>query len=149
MKQPRLDAETLVAHRGLQVRLPENSLPAIEAALAVGARAFEVDVQLSSDAVPMLYHDPDMQRISGLEGISGMEGISGLEGPKGIYGGSVEQVVRGICESNYGSEGKVERCIEKHSALEGSAIEDVEEAAKEAGHLIRVCYRYNFEHLFT
>ncbi|MEM8548215.1 MAG: glycerophosphodiester phosphodiesterase family protein, partial [Pseudomonadota bacterium] len=65
---PSLNADTLVAHRGLQARFPENSLPAFAAALAAGARAFEIDVQLSSDGIPMLYHDADLQRISGLEG---------------------------------------------------------------------------------
>ncbi len=68
MKQPNLNAETLVAHRGLQAKFPENSLQGIQAALALGARAFEIDVQLSSDGVPMLYHDSDMRRISGFEG---------------------------------------------------------------------------------
>ncbi|NNF95338.1 MAG: glycerophosphodiester phosphodiesterase [Halobacteria archaeon] len=53
----------LVAHRGYPARLPENTLPSIEAALQAGARYVEVDVQLSKDAEPMLFHDRELQRL--------------------------------------------------------------------------------------
>ncbi len=64
----KLVASRLVAHRGLQAHYPENSIAGIAAALEAGARAVEVDVQISSDGVAMLYHDLDMERISGLAG---------------------------------------------------------------------------------
>lgn len=53
----------LVAHRGYPRRYPENSLAGIQAALAAGARYVEVDVQLSCDGVPVLFHDRDLQRL--------------------------------------------------------------------------------------
>lgn len=56
-------ADHLVAHRGYPTRLPENTLPSIEAALQAGARYIEVDVQLSKDAEPVLFHDRDLQRL--------------------------------------------------------------------------------------
>jgi glycerophosphoryl diester phosphodiesterase len=58
----------LVAHRGYPARYPENSLAGIDAALDAGARWLEVDVQLSSDGVPVLFHDPDLDRMCGVEG---------------------------------------------------------------------------------
>jgi glycerophosphoryl diester phosphodiesterase len=58
-----MDREHLVAHRGWQRRYPENTLPAIKGALDVGARYVEVDVQLSSDGVPVLFHDRTLGRI--------------------------------------------------------------------------------------
>ena len=58
----------LVAHRGHPHHLPENSLSALRSALELGARWVEVDVQLSHDGTPHLYHDRDMQRLSGREG---------------------------------------------------------------------------------
>ena len=61
-------ADQLVAHRGYPARLPENTLPSIEAALQAGARYIEVDVQLSKDAKPVLFHDRDLQRLCGLDG---------------------------------------------------------------------------------
>lgn len=58
----------LVAHRGYPARFPENTLPGIEAALRAGARWLEVDVQLSADQVPVLFHDDDLARVCGVDG---------------------------------------------------------------------------------
>ena len=58
----------LVAHRGYPRHYPENTLIGIEAAIRAGAAYVEVDIQLSSDQVPLLYHDSDMQRLSGKPG---------------------------------------------------------------------------------
>ena len=60
-------ADCLVAHRGYAARYPENSLLAVERAIAKGARYIEVDLQLTADLHPVLYHDRDMQRLSGAE----------------------------------------------------------------------------------
>jgi glycerophosphoryl diester phosphodiesterase len=59
------DDPTLVAHRGLAAKWPENTLPALQAAAAAGARWVEVDVQLSADGVPVLLHDADLVRVAG------------------------------------------------------------------------------------
>ncbi len=61
-------ADYLVAHRGYPVRLPENTLPSIEAALQAGAHYLEVDVQLSKDAEPLLFHDRELRRLCGQDG---------------------------------------------------------------------------------
>lgn len=58
-----MDREHLVAHRGWQRRYPENTLPAIKGALDAGARYVEVDVQLTADGVPVLFHDRTLSRI--------------------------------------------------------------------------------------
>lgn len=58
----------LVAHRGWPRRYPENTLVSIEAAIAAGARYVEVDVQLTRDLVPVLFHDENIRRICGMEG---------------------------------------------------------------------------------
>jgi glycerophosphoryl diester phosphodiesterase len=51
-------ATTLIcAHRGASARLPDNSLAAFEAAIAVGADMIEADVRLHADT-PVLSHDP-------------------------------------------------------------------------------------------
>jgi glycerophosphoryl diester phosphodiesterase len=55
----------LVAHRGYAARYPENSLAALDAALAAGVRWLECDVQLSADHVPVLLHDADLVRTAG------------------------------------------------------------------------------------
>ncbi len=55
----------LVAHRGHASHYPENTLPAIESALKAGACYVEVDIQLTADGIPVLFHDDEMQRITG------------------------------------------------------------------------------------
>ena len=56
---------TLVAHRGYAAKWPENTLPALAAAVAAGARWVEVDVQLCADGTPVLLHDADLARAAG------------------------------------------------------------------------------------
>ncbi len=58
----------LVAHRGYALRYPENTRSAIRAALRAGALFVEVDVQLSSDGVPFLFHDRNLTRLCGVPG---------------------------------------------------------------------------------
>jgi glycerophosphoryl diester phosphodiesterase len=64
-------AHRLIAHRGYAGRYPENTIPAIEAALAAGARNIELDLQLTADRIPVLFHDRDLFRIMGLSGSVG------------------------------------------------------------------------------
>ena len=47
----------LFAHRGAPAYAPENTLPSFRKALELGARAVELDVQLTSDGVPVVIHD--------------------------------------------------------------------------------------------
>ena len=58
----------LVGHRGYPRHYPENTLIGIEAAVAAGARFVEVDVQISSDRVPVLFHDRGLKRLCGVDG---------------------------------------------------------------------------------
>ena len=58
------------AHRGYHdgnVAVPENSLASFQAAIDAGY-GIELDVQLSADKVPMVFHDADLDRICGVEG---------------------------------------------------------------------------------
>lgn len=56
------------AHRGLHgPGVPENSLAAALAAIARGM-GIECDVQRSSDALPMVFHDWELERLTGASG---------------------------------------------------------------------------------
>lgn len=59
----------LVAHRGFPLHYPENTLIGIEAAIRTGARYVEVDVQLSADKVPVLFHDRTLDRLCRAQGM--------------------------------------------------------------------------------
>lgn len=60
----------LYAHRGLHdndSEAPENSLSAFRKAVEAGF-GMELDVQLSKDKIPVVFHDFDLKRVCGAEG---------------------------------------------------------------------------------
>jgi glycerophosphoryl diester phosphodiesterase len=56
------DAAFIASHRGGGATAPENTLPAVAAALAGGFGYVEVDVALTSDGHPVLLHDARVDR---------------------------------------------------------------------------------------
>lgn len=58
-------APRVLAHRGLAIAAPENTLLAFVAALAHGVTHLETDVHASSDRVAVISHDPDLTRLTG------------------------------------------------------------------------------------
>jgi len=62
-----LNTEVLVtAHRGYSSVAPENTLSAINRAIAAGADMAEIDVQETADGVVVVLHDNDLMRIAGV-----------------------------------------------------------------------------------
>ncbi len=53
----------IIAHRGNAIEFPENTLQALESAVALGVRHVEFDVQLTADHVPVVFHDSDLARV--------------------------------------------------------------------------------------
>ena len=53
----------VTAHRGNADELPENTLPAFESAIAIGADWIELDVYLSADSQLVVIHDADTARV--------------------------------------------------------------------------------------
>ncbi len=54
-----------IAHRGAPVSAPENSLAAFREAARHGADRLELDVQLTADGVPVVFHDPTLEALTG------------------------------------------------------------------------------------
>jgi glycerophosphoryl diester phosphodiesterase len=52
----------IAAHRGGHLKAPENSLAAVDEAVAAGSDFIEVDVQVSADGVPFIMHDRTVDR---------------------------------------------------------------------------------------
>ena len=70
MKLPDIFLSRPIAHRGLHDRQdgrPENSRAAMRAAVEQ-SYGIELDIQPSSDGVPMVFHDPTLARLTGEEG---------------------------------------------------------------------------------
>lgn len=55
----------VLAHRGLALEAPENTLLAFAKAVGIGATHLETDVHGSADGVSMVSHDPDLMRLAG------------------------------------------------------------------------------------
>jgi glycerophosphoryl diester phosphodiesterase len=69
-----------IAHRALHdraLRRPENSPAAIRAAISAGY-AIEIDLQLSADGVPMVFHDETLERLTNETGPLNALGASDL-----------------------------------------------------------------------
>ena len=73
-------ADRLVAHRGLQAAYPENTALSVRKAIEAGALFVEIDIQLSLDKQPMVYHDISLKRVSGQDGIISSLNCSDLMG---------------------------------------------------------------------
>jgi glycerophosphoryl diester phosphodiesterase len=56
---------TVLAHRGLAVDAPENSLAAFQAACDAGADILECDVRATKDGVAVMAHDETLHRVFG------------------------------------------------------------------------------------
>lgn len=50
----------LIAHRGASDEAPENTLSAFARALALGVDGVELDVRLTRDGIPVVFHDPSV-----------------------------------------------------------------------------------------
>lgn len=55
----------VIAHRGASRDRPENTIAAFDEALRQGCDGIELDVQLSRDGVPVVYHDKTLTRAGG------------------------------------------------------------------------------------
>jgi glycerophosphoryl diester phosphodiesterase len=63
--RPRPTSVRVIAHRGASRDRPENTLAAFDEALRQGADGIELDLQLSRDGVPVVYHDRTLARAGG------------------------------------------------------------------------------------
>ncbi len=52
----------MFAHRGGAKLAPENTVPALDNGMTLGADGLEIDVQLSADGIPVVIHDKTLER---------------------------------------------------------------------------------------
>jgi glycerophosphoryl diester phosphodiesterase len=57
-----LDFPVAIAHRGVSSILPENTIPAFEAALNIGCKMIELDVGITKDGDFAVIHDATLER---------------------------------------------------------------------------------------
>ena len=61
-------ATLVIAHRGASAEKPENTLAAFRRALALKVDGIELDVQVTADGVPVVFHDSSLRRLTGQSG---------------------------------------------------------------------------------
>ena len=54
----------VIGHRGNCAHAPENTIESFAQAVSTGADAIELDVRLTADGVPVVFHDPHVRRTS-------------------------------------------------------------------------------------
>jgi glycerophosphoryl diester phosphodiesterase len=69
----------VIGHRGAAGERPENTLVSFETALAQGAQILESDIHVSRDGVPILLHDPELDRTTDGAGLASASTWSELE----------------------------------------------------------------------
>jgi len=74
-----LPSPIIFAHRGASLRAPENTLAAFVLAKAEGADAIELDVKLSADGIPVVMHDPTVDRTTDGSGAVATLGLPALK----------------------------------------------------------------------
>lgn len=85
-----------VAHRALHDRAagrPENSLAAVEAAVAAGY-GIEIDLQPSADGVPMVFHDYSLERLTAETGPVKGRSSAELSGIDLLGGGKIPTLAK-------------------------------------------------------
>ncbi len=58
----------VIAHRGASAEKPENTLAAFRRALALDVDGIELDVRVTRDGVPVVFHDASLRRLTGIAG---------------------------------------------------------------------------------
>lgn len=62
-----MDETQVIAHRAGAALAPENTLAALEKAIAIGADMAEIDIQMTRDGVLVAMHDGSLERTTGMD----------------------------------------------------------------------------------
>jgi len=74
------NARPVIGHRGNRAHAPENTLPSLLEAVALGADALEFDVRVTRDGVLVLMHDVTLDRTTDASGAVAAYTFADLEG---------------------------------------------------------------------
>ncbi len=69
----------VLGHRGYRLKYVENTLEALVKAIEMGADGVEFDVRLTRDGIPIVFHDPSLERLAGLRKLVGYLTLNDLE----------------------------------------------------------------------
>jgi glycerophosphoryl diester phosphodiesterase len=109
-KRPRV-----LAHRGLALDAPENTLLSFAKAVAIGCPYIETDVHVSRDGIAVVAHDPSLARVAGRdERVSAltMHELAHIDLGHGQGFSSLEQTLDAFPETRFNIDVKSEGAVE-------------------------------------
>ena len=105
----------MLAHRGLAIEAPENTLIAFEKAIGIGCHYIETDVHVSLDGVAVVAHDPSLDRVAEREiavRTLTMEQLRRVDLGRGQGFCSLEEALDAFPETRFNIDVKVEGAVE-------------------------------------
>lgn len=115
-----LKIPSIIGHRGAAAFAPENTIESIRTAADIGAKWVELDVKLTKDSVPIIFHDDNLERTTSGYGpvaeanwtdIKELEaGLWFSEGMTGISVPSLEEALEEILKLKLGVNLEIKPC---------------------------------------
>lgn len=110
----------IIGHRGAAAYAPENTLEGIRTAADMGIKWVELDVKLTKDQVPIIFHDEDLERITGSSGLIAQTNYEDLrdldvglwfgDSFSGLHIPTLEEAVDVLLEHNLGLNLEIKPC---------------------------------------
>ena len=105
----------MLAHRGLAIEAPENTLLAFEKAVRIGCHYIETDVHVSLDGVAVVTHDPSLDRVAEHDievRTLTMEQLRRVDLGRGQGFCSLEEALDAFPETRFNIDVKIEEAVE-------------------------------------
>jgi len=80
------------AHRGASEYMPENTMSSFRMGFEMGANGVETDVQVTSDGIPVLFHDDTTDRVTGKPGSVTALTFAELDGYPVMKDGKIDKI---------------------------------------------------------
>lgn len=116
----KLKLPTVIGHRGAAAFAPENTLESIRTAAEIGVKWIELDVKLTKDSVPIIFHDDTLERTTNgygnvadtnYEDIKELEaGLWFSEGFTGVVVPTLEEAMDVILQHDLGVNFEIKPC---------------------------------------
>jgi glycerophosphoryl diester phosphodiesterase len=119
-----LQLPRVIGHRGAMAYAPENTLASFREAARRGARWVEIDVKLTADRVPVLMHDPSLERTMGVDRL--VAETPRAELPAAVP--TLEQAIACLLELGLGCNVEIKPCEGRDAETARLAVETLRRA---------------------
>lgn len=142
----------VIGHRGAKAYAPENTLESIETAASLGVQWVELDVKLTRDGVPIIFHDEELGRTtngSGLVAQTDYEDIKQLEAGSwyaesfaGVKIPTLEEAVDVILKHDLGFNLEIKPCPGREKETAEVALDQLSQFWEDPSKLLISSFQY-------